>query len=338
MAQVDLIRFGIIALIILTANVTALNYDTDLTIVDNPFTWQPDYIRNDKGISDVANNGSLQDNITRQVCSGNDKFSGFDGGTFTCTSDVLGNGTGVAKEGNTPDLYNDSSKMYLNHTTRNASIDGREECHDRIRGVKNSFRRTVSAIPKISKKIQKAIVTVMMKENIRDLDFLVRLASKLKTALSLVWEVKVTKKDIEQTKKMLGFKEGFSEIQTSKSNEYDVEFKEMYLNFKNAKRLANKLGVFLYPKPPVLNMYMKELYYKTLPAKKRLICTDLNTCRIDYKGNVIACFLIRKPMGNVLKKPLPEIWNSKEFRAFRKKLLAGNLLPICRTCCKLSCY
>ena len=41
--------------------------------------------------SDIYN-GTLQTNITYQVCTGNDKFSGFNGGVFTCSADSTGGG------------------------------------------------------------------------------------------------------------------------------------------------------------------------------------------------------------------------------------------------------
>lgn len=48
--------------------------------------------RTDADIFTVASNGSLQYNISKQVCTGNQKFSGFNGVTFTCTDDQLGGG------------------------------------------------------------------------------------------------------------------------------------------------------------------------------------------------------------------------------------------------------
>ncbi len=89
-----------------------------------------------------------------------------------------------------------------------------------------------------------------------------------------------------------------------------------------------------------LNQILKnpELLVKEGKNKKKGkkgICKNLiyQTARIDPKGNVIACRMIRNSFGNIKEQSLESIWNSKEFQDFRYQLAQLDL-PICQNCPK----
>ena len=47
--------------------------------------------------------------------------------------------------------------------------------------------------------------------------------------------------------------------------------------------------------------------------------------RVDPWGNVIPCQLIRKSFGKFTESSLEDIWNSRDFSSYKRKLLHNNL-------------
>ena len=103
------------------------------------------------------------------------------------------------------------------------------------------------------------------------------------------------------------------------------------------RRYAESKGVFVNLTPYTWEENLSEYYRGTGHRKLRLVCPKLlePTARIDHLGNVLFCGVLRKSWGNLMETPFEEIWNDAGFREFRKKLLDGNMLPVCRRCCKV---
>lgn len=97
------------------------------------------------------------------------------------------------------------------------------------------------------------------------------------------------------------------------------------------------MGVFVGIMPYFWRDNLDKYYYGTARLYMRLVCTKMlsSVIRLDHQGNVYHCGAIRKSFGNLLETPLDEIWNSEEYRDFRKKMTENNLLPICARCCKV---
>ncbi len=59
---------------------------------------------------------------------------------------------------------------------------------------------------------------------------------------------------------------------------------------------------------------------------------DPRTPVIGPEGNVYACTNINHVFGNMLEKPLAEIWDSEQMRAMRRGMVKDKLLPLCKRC------
>ena len=113
---------------------------------------------------------------------------------------------------------------------------------------------------------------------------------------------------------------------------YEIE--ELKREWEEIKRLGKEFGVVVEVKPPIA-IYYDTFYRGDSRNDLTLMCRDWALCRIDCKGNVILCNILKKEFGNLLEKPLAEIWNSEEFKATRMKFLTNNMTDICKRCEKL---
>jgi len=87
--------------------------------------------------------------------------------------------------------------------------------------------------------------------------------------------------------------------------------------------------------PLIYDRHPESYFNGSLRQDVSLGCKDVFTCRVDSRGNVIFCPAIKAELGNLLKQPLIEIWNSENFKRLRLTLLKNNLMPICKRCCRL---
>lgn len=103
--------------------------------------------------------------------------------------------------------------------------------------------------------------------------------------------------------------------------------------FDRAKRLAKKLGI--------------EVRLPSLSMRPNEPCI-LRRCLVDSRGNVYPCaaYAYEKPyysmqkasifprltFGNVLDQDFMEIWNTHEYREFRRNISGGKLPGPCQTC------
>lgn len=104
-------------------------------------------------------------------------------------------------------------------------------------------------------------------------------------------------------------------------------------NFNRAKRLARRLGI--------------EIRLPSLSMRPNGPCI-LRRCLVDSRGNVYPCaaYAYEKPyysvqkasifprltFGNVVDQDFMEIWNSHEYRKFRRNISGGKLPGPCQTC------
>ena len=99
-----------------------------------------------------------------------------------------------------------------------------------------------------------------------------------------------------------------------------------------ARKIGDELGVSIGITPKIPASCLGSYFHDTLFRQKKMACKNLLEGRIDYNGDVIFCHLLRIKFGNLLESSFEDIWGSEKMRTFRKKLLEGNLLPICRRC------
>lgn len=219
------------------------------------------------------------------------------------------------------------------------SIDGTEEMHNSIRGSDSAYKRAVSGLKLVTGKIHSDIVCVITKYNFDDLKEVVGVASDIGLkSMHFEYERRYTKEDIDYAKDTLDLKDGDIPLTISESSKQEYTLEQLREKINELDEEGKKKGVKINLFPGFLRTEMKDCFNREMRSKGRYMCLGLMNGRIDSKGNVIPCFAIRKKMGNLREKSLEEIWNSEEYKEFRKNLLQGNLLPMCETClymCKI---
>lgn len=213
------------------------------------------------------------------------------------------------------------------------SIDGTRELHNSIRGSNRAFDVTTRNIKLLNEKFPVSVVVVILEENLNYLTDIIYVIKELKLKnITFEYERRYTAEDIETSAKMMNIPAYFIPMSTRKTSKPNYSLKELKKSLSDAEKKAIELGVNLSYFPPDFKENITNYYNRKLRRGNTYICGQLFTCRIDSEGNVVPCFAIRKRFGNLLESSLEDIWNSKEYRNFRRRLLSNNLLPICETC------
>jgi len=196
------------------------------------------------------------------------------------------------------------------------SIDGREETHDKIRGIKGTYKKAVQTIKKMAILREKypwlniTIGSVLLPLNIKDFPFIYKL---------------------------------------SKDFNVDFTFQPLHLNpvfYKHPLNTQETLGKYLIGEEKLrklkdfLEIYMQEIFsrYK-LAAFPHLYyydnmfrivlgerCRTLNcfagisAFHLGSNGDIYPCHILNKKMGNIREKSLKEIWRSEEAKNIRGEI------------------
>jgi MoaA/NifB/PqqE/SkfB family radical SAM enzyme len=223
------------------------------------------------------------------------------------------------------------------------SIDGSEQVHNAVRGRPYAFERTVKAIKGVRPYFTVSINSVILKENLDDLGSILHLSKELGVPfVHYIFEEVYSDADVRRTQHILEREMGWGpkdyEVCTNVRDGFEYSFEELTSVVEGLKAEGRKLGVFPVFSPDVWGRKLREYYDGTTSQRLDLVCakliTDTPTFRLDHLGNVHHCGVIRRPFGNLLEQPVEEIWNSEEYRRYRRLLMDPRLLPICKRCCK----
>jgi radical SAM protein with 4Fe4S-binding SPASM domain len=99
-----------------------------------------------------------------------------------------------------------------------------------------------------------------------------------------------------------------------------------------SQRRAEDAGIYLAFDPPFLMDEIEACYAANTRSTKKYICQSFRMATIAPNGNLINCFAIRKPFGNILDAPFDEVWNSEAAKTYRRKLVRNNMTPVCENC------
>lgn len=213
------------------------------------------------------------------------------------------------------------------------SLDGLKNTHDQIRGVRGTFDRSIKAISLLLDDFTINVNCVLFKENLGEIIELVDLLKKIGLRnFSFQPEMFSTASEVQASAKLLGLSENDFKLQPAQTSDYNFSYEELKTLLKNLNQVK---GIDLMVQPTLFNKY-PNLYYKgSLRNNLGLACKDLFMPRINAQGNLIFCSMIKKELGSLVKRSLKELWNRKEVRELRLKLLRSNLTPICKRCCRL---
>ena len=223
------------------------------------------------------------------------------------------------------------------------SIDGSEKVHNTIRGRPYAFARTVKAIKGVRPYFTVSVNAVILKDNLDDLTSILHLCKEMDVPfVHYIFEEAYSEADVRMTggilEREMGWEPSDYEICTNVREGFEYSFKELVAATEKLKAEGRKLGVFPVFSPDVWGRNLREYYDGTAPQRMHMVCaklvTDTPTFRLDHLGNVHHCGVIRRPFGNLLEQPIEEIWNSEEYRRYRRLLMNPKLLPICKRCCK----
>ncbi|HEX2987951.1 MAG TPA: radical SAM protein [Chloroflexota bacterium] len=223
------------------------------------------------------------------------------------------------------------------------SVDGSKEIHNAIRRRPYAFDRTVEAIGRTMPYFTVSVNSVILKENLDDLTSILRLCKKLGIPfVHYIFEEAYSQAQVQKTHQILQSEMGWGpddyEICTNVRDDFEYSFEELVSAIDKLKREGRKLGVYPVFSPDVWSRRLSDYYFGTAAKNLHLVCaklvSDTPTFRLDHLGNVHHCGVIRRPFGNLLEQSPEEIWNSEEYRRYRKLLMGKNLLPICTRCCK----
>ena len=235
------------------------------------------------------------------------------------------NGTMITEEN--AGKFNDSI------TAATFSIDGGKELHNSIRGTDFAFDNTVRGIALIKDRIPVYVVAVIQDDNIDHLPEIVKLVADMGVKnLTFEFERKYTPDELDESARLMGMSKDNFHLSVCESGKRSYGVDTLRQKLDEAVAKGKELGVKVGFYPSFLRDEVENCYNGTLRENGKYICKYLFTGRIDPQGNLIHCYAIRKAFGNLLDKPLAEIWNSEEMKEFRKRLLGNNLLPLCETC------
>lgn len=217
------------------------------------------------------------------------------------------------------------------------SLDGPEDVHNQIRNSKDAFKRLIKAIEVARHKFRVSVNCVIQERNIDSLVDVVLIAHRLKIKeLNFQLEVFTNPGALEDTKRILGCDDLTVLLQVRPDRGYNFSIETFEAKWNEAKKAGKRLGLDINIYPSLVDKHIRACAQRRLRnSNLRLMCVELLTGRIDPYGNVIPCCIIRKSFGNLLESSFEEIWNSPDFKEFRYKMAANNLLPICENCCKL---
>jgi radical SAM protein with 4Fe4S-binding SPASM domain len=173
-----------------------------------------------------------------------------------------------------------------------------------------------------------------MEENIDELYDLVKFLHGLGVVnFGFTLEMFVTPEEIALSKKFLGYQDLPLALEMQNEAKYKFSLEKLKQTIDKVRAIK---GINLVIQPGVFSDFPEEFYNGTLREKTDLVCKNMFIGRVNAQGDVIFCPFIKKSFGNLLKESFEEIWNSEEFKQFRKKLAKNNLVPICSKCCRLS--
>ena len=219
------------------------------------------------------------------------------------------------------------------------SLDGIGIVHDAIRG-EGTYEQIVRNVQRALAKQRVYVSFVMMESNIHQIpEFVQTITGVGIKEIGLVHEMYCLPGDMEATRRRLGWNGQDDIMMTVKEHDWKPDsVRQLFETLAAIPSLERRHGFVAAFEPPLPAETLPALYDGTIRSTTRLFCRELTNLYLDPSGNVVHCGFLRKKFGSVLEQPVEAIWNSQPMREFRKTLLDGNLLPVCRRCCKLSVW
>lgn len=216
------------------------------------------------------------------------------------------------------------------------SIDGLEDKHDKIRG-KGTFKMVLNNLVDAGKIFPITVNMVLTNENWHDMSFLLcLLIERVKTLqlFSFSFMQYSTPEEIEDSVKILGWKFKYDQF-ILRNPEKWASYETIKMIWKLLRMIGRRCSVGIRFEPPITETHLKEFLDDNLD-NIMLWCNSIEYPRINYKGKLNLCPIIRDDLSDLVKQSLEEIWNDKKIVSLRQKIInSARLIPLCKRCCKL---
>ena len=226
-------------------------------------------------------------------------------------------------------------KKYKNIEAIGTSIDGDREIHNNIRDPhrREAFDITINTMKKLKDHFFLGVLSVILDDNLEDLPKVVDISKDAGAhILTFEFERRYTEDTIQRSADSLGFTPADFPLALV-DQELPKRPKEDFEQAMNKViQRGKEVGLPVAFLPILFKEQLDKYFYRKLDTEH--FCKQLFIGRIDAQGNVVHCFAIRKPFGNLLQQSYEDIWNSEEYTSFRNKM-EKTILPICETCEKL---
>lgn len=223
-------------------------------------------------------------------------------------------------------------KKCRNIVTICISLDGPPEIHDAIRRVPGSYDKTVRTIQALTPMFPVTVSGIISNENIEMLPEMVNKCAalgvkKLKFELERIYHEEGKSQAIAET----GLQSDDLPISSAgRQREYSGE--KLRSTLRECQNRGQRAGIYVMFDPFFLMENIDACYAGNLRTRKNYVCKSFRMATLAPNGDVINCFAIRKPFGNILKAPFDTIWNSEIAVTYRRELLRNNLTPLCENC------
>lgn len=229
------------------------------------------------------------------------------------------------------------------------SMDGPEKIHDLIRG-KGTFKKTINAIKLINEfksKHNKStpainLACTITSINLNYLSEILEIFKGIKINAiqftGLTWN---SRQNLELSKIILkDFKkenvEAGSELMPDKLAGINEEI--LLREREKIKNLAEKYSIAVYFPPFSSKETIKSYYSDDKFSFKKSCNYPWASTVISPGGYVYACIplsFLSMNFGNIKHSSLKQIWNSEEYKKFRKLIFKNKKLPLCNKCCEM---
>jgi len=217
----------------------------------------------------------------------------------------------------------------MNMVEITTSVDGLGSTHDGIRKRKGLFDRVAYFSSEMAKTHKVLLETVIQKDNLKELKDLIHLKNKWNIyKYRFQMPMFATEDKLKELRRELG--DGDIDLELAFLDEWKYDFS--FDDFKTAFQELKNQKISFATHPSFLEQNLRRCYDKTIRDKYNIYCTYLFRIRIEPDGMVRLCPFIEKFFGDLKEQSLEEIWNSEDYKSFRKKLLENNLTGICENC------
>lgn len=222
------------------------------------------------------------------------------------------------------------------------SLHGPEEVHDRITGLPGAFRKATENIEAFCKGPRPTNVIlnfVLSRHNMNSMVELVEIGRRLGVdRVRIEHLLFMTDHDMEAHDQWCQGHLPTDMLKDVRASTFLCQSAAVDGFAESLPRLLaevrQRFGDFVYIKPALGKDEIRDWYTCGYTANRRCIFV-WRSLFLDTEGNVIPCqHYMAMQLGNALREPLMEIWNSPRYRLFRQTI-RRQLLPACARCCKL---